>query len=47
MIALFDGIDRQTKEFSKQTGLKCKNGCGACCSTPAIETTVAEVFKIY
>lgn len=46
MMALFDGIDRQTESFSKQTGLKCKAGCGACCETPDIETTVAEVLPL-
>src|SRR5271170_7524548 len=46
MMVLFDGIDRQTEEFSGQTGLKCKNGCGACCTNPDIETTVAEVLPL-
>lgn len=46
MTALFDSIDRQTERFSGQTGLKCKNGCGACCTNPDIETTVAEVLPL-
>jgi len=43
---LLTGIDRQTEEFSKQSGLKCKTGCGACCENPEIETTVAEVLPL-
>jgi Fe-S-cluster containining protein len=46
ILALFDAIDRQTEEFSKETGLKCKKGCGACCTNPDIETTVAEVLPL-
>jgi len=46
MMTLLDDISLQTKEFSAQTGLKCKQGCGACCSTPNIETTVAEVMPL-
>jgi uncharacterized protein len=46
MLALFDGIDRQTEKFAGQTGLKCKNGCGACCTNPDIETTITEVLPL-
>ena len=46
MMALFESIDCQTKEFAAQTGLKCKSGCGACCTNPDVETTVAEVLPL-
>ena len=46
MMALFEGIDRQTEKFAAQTGLRCKGGCGACCTTPDVETTVAEVLPL-
>jgi len=46
MLALFEGVDQQTKEFAGATGLKCKNGCGACCENPEIETTAAEVMPL-
>jgi len=46
MMVLFDETSRRTKDFAQQTGLKCKKGCGACCSTPEIETTVAEVLPL-
>jgi len=46
MINLLEDIDHQTEIFAKQTGLKCKNGCGTCCTTPIIETTVAEVLPL-
>ena len=46
MTALFENLDRQTEKFSIETGLKCKNGCGACCTNPEIETTIAEVLPL-
>ncbi|MBF0571736.1 MAG: YkgJ family cysteine cluster protein [Candidatus Omnitrophica bacterium] len=46
IMSLFDSIDRQTEEFSGQTGLKCKDGCGSCCENPCIETTIAEVLPL-
>jgi Fe-S-cluster containining protein len=46
MMALFADIDRQTERFTVQTGLKCKSGCGACCMSPEVETTVAEVLPL-
>ena len=46
MMVLYDEIDRQTSNFSGQTGLSCKAGCGACCENPEIETTVAEVLPL-
>ena len=46
MLALFEDIDRQTAAFAKESGLKCKSGCGACCTNPQIETTVAEVMPL-
>jgi len=46
MMVLFESIDGQTKEFAGQTGLKCKSGCGACCTNPDVETTVAEVLPL-
>ena len=45
-MALYEDVDRQAEEFSLQTGLKCKEGCGACCLNPDIETTVAEVLPL-
>ena len=45
-MALFADIDRQTEKFAAKTGLKCANGCGACCTSPEIETTVAEVLPL-
>ena len=46
MMALFESIDCQTIEFAAQTQLKCKSGCGACCTNPDVETTVAEVLPL-
>jgi len=46
MMALFEDIDRQTEKFALQSGLKCKSGCGACCTSPEVETTVAEVLPL-
>ena len=46
MMSLYEEIGRQTINFAGQTGLRCKVGCGACCETPEIETTVAEVLPL-
>ncbi len=46
MTALFEKIDDQTKIFARQTGLKCKHGCGACCTNPDIEITVADALPM-
>jgi Fe-S-cluster containining protein len=46
MMVLLEGIDRRTKEFSSSTGLKCRDGCGACCENPQVETTLAEVLPL-
>lgn len=45
-MALLDELDRQTQTFAAQTGLKCKDGCGACCQNPDVETTVTEVLPL-
>jgi uncharacterized protein len=45
-MALFECIDRKTQVFCKQTGLKCKDGCGACCESPNVETTVTEALPL-
>lgn len=44
--ALLSQIDEHTKAFADNTGLKCQEGCGACCSFPDIETTVTEVLPL-
>lgn len=46
MMILFQDIDRQTLRFARQSGLRCKTGCGACCENPEVETTVAEVLPL-
>ncbi len=46
MMVLFESIDSQTSKFAGQSGLKCKSGCGACCESPEVETTVAEALPL-
>jgi Fe-S-cluster containining protein len=45
-MVLHEDISRQTAAFAAQTGLACKNGCGACCTNPHIEATVTEVLPL-
>ncbi|MDE2221777.1 MAG: YkgJ family cysteine cluster protein [Candidatus Omnitrophica bacterium] len=46
VMALFETVDRRTQAFCRQTGLKCKEGCGACCENPQVESTVTEVLPL-
>jgi Fe-S-cluster containining protein len=46
IMSLFNDFERQTKKFSTLTGLCCKEGCGACCENPRIESTITEVLPL-
>jgi Fe-S-cluster containining protein len=39
---LFKELDNQIAEFSNESGIKCKTGCGECCMFPKIHATVLE-----
>jgi Fe-S-cluster containining protein len=39
-------IDRQTRSFAEATGLACPQGCGACCLSPDVETSVADLMPL-
>lgn len=39
-------IDAQTRDFGAQTGLACPPGCGACCLSPDVETTPADMIPM-
>jgi uncharacterized protein len=38
--------DTQTEALSARTGLACPPGCGACCLSPEIETSVADLLPL-
>ncbi|MEZ5978067.1 MAG: YkgJ family cysteine cluster protein, partial [Planctomycetota bacterium] len=40
---IFERADRAASELSTRVGLGCPPGCGACCNSPDVETTVAEM----
>jgi Fe-S-cluster containining protein len=44
--ALFERIDRDVESFQKKTGLGCQSGCGRCCHSPKVETTVLEMYPL-
>jgi len=39
-------IEKRTATFARATGLKCPPGCGQCCLSPDVETTVADVLPM-
>jgi Fe-S-cluster containining protein len=44
--AAFDALDAETTELQRSTGLACPSGCGLCCLTPAVETSVLEMLPM-
>ena len=43
---LFGRVDTSVASFRKRTALSCQNGCGHCCLTPKVETTVLEMLPL-
>lgn len=43
---LYGQLDRDVADFVKETGMHCPPGCGACCLSPHVETTVAEMLPL-
>ncbi|OGX38363.1 MAG: hypothetical protein A3C36_06210 [Omnitrophica WOR_2 bacterium RIFCSPHIGHO2_02_FULL_52_10] len=43
---LFGRVDASVASFRKRTSLSCRNGCGQCCLTPKVETTVLEMLPL-
>jgi Fe-S-cluster containining protein len=43
---IFSDIDRNVRIFQKKTALSCENGCGQCCLSPRVETTVLEMLPL-
>ncbi len=39
-------IEKRTAAFARATGLKCPPGCGQCCLSPDVETTVADLLPM-
>ncbi|MBF0253854.1 MAG: YkgJ family cysteine cluster protein [Candidatus Omnitrophica bacterium] len=43
---IFDEVDRQASVFSARTGVRCPDGCGACCADSHVDTTVIEMLPL-
>lgn len=43
---LYGQLDRDVAGFVAETGMHCPKGCGACCLSPHVETTVAEMLPL-
>jgi Fe-S-cluster containining protein len=43
---LFQRLDMSIVSFQGRTSLSCLPGCGQCCLTPKVETTVLEMFPL-
>ncbi|MDD5504039.1 MAG: YkgJ family cysteine cluster protein [Candidatus Omnitrophica bacterium] len=46
VLGLFAAVDAKINEFVKITGIHCPRGCGFCCNSMKIETTVLEMLPI-
>jgi len=44
--AVHAAVDRRTRAFADATGIGCPPGCGQCCLSPNVETTVAELLPL-
>lgn len=43
ILELFSRIDAETSAFAIASGLRCPDGCGACCENPGVHTSVVEL----
>jgi Fe-S-cluster containining protein len=43
ILELFSGLDAETSAFAVASGLRCPDGCGACCENPSVHTSVVEL----
>ncbi len=39
-------MDRDVARFQLKTGLRCENGCGTCCTSTAVQTSVLEMLPM-
>ncbi len=44
--SIYEDIDRQIAEFTRDTGFHCPDGCGRCCDTMVVEATILECFPV-
>ncbi|MFH1339300.1 MAG: YkgJ family cysteine cluster protein [Candidatus Omnitrophota bacterium] len=43
---LYKELDREIERFKKVTGIRCVPGCGQCCASSKVETTILEMFPL-
>lgn len=43
ILELFSRIDAETAAFALASGLRCPDGCGACCENPGVHASVVEL----
>jgi uncharacterized protein len=43
---IFKALDKEIAQFKASTGLKCLEGCGACCKKPDIEASILEFLPL-
>jgi Fe-S-cluster containining protein len=46
VLVVFRAVDRAVKTFQQKTPLSCESGCGRCCLSPRVETTVLEMYPL-
>ena len=43
LLNIYKEVDRKLNEFKRQTGLRCPSGCGECCRTACVASSVLEM----
>jgi Fe-S-cluster containining protein len=46
LMLLYEELDRKTHAFAAAAGLQCPQGCGECCRSEKVETTVLEMLPL-
>lgn len=46
IMSLYEQLDRDVASFAAKAGMHCPPGCGACCLSPHVECTVAEMLPL-
>jgi Fe-S-cluster containining protein len=46
VLDLYEEVDRTTEAFRDAIGLSCPPGCGSCCSSTEVESTVLEALPL-
>ncbi len=46
LFKLYQKLDHHIRMFQKTSGLKCREGCGQCCESPKVTTSILELLPV-